>query len=162
MAVHSLGTRSYTKSCNTCGRTIRMQKLPSGSWMPLNLDETEHHCRRPPSRATPTRVRTQRPALPPRPAMSRPSTGRVRATAEQIFAKVQSPLVQQHEFCVRVVIHWGPNQLKCLTSIRSLDEPSNGALCDPRHAIFFGRDASVDTICTRIERWFYEHPDGMV
>jgi hypothetical protein len=154
-------TRVYTKVCNSCSRRIRMQKLPSGNWMPLNLDGTDHNCWHPPASAVWKRVRPQRPAPPPRPSLPRPSTGRIRATAEQIFTKVQSPLVQQHAFCVRAVIHWGPNHLKCLAAIRTLDEPSEGALCDPRHAVFFGRTDSLHDIERKLEGWFDSHPNGM-
>lgn len=75
--------------------------------------------------------------------------------------KVQSPLVQQHQFCVRAVIHWGPNHLKCLTAIRPLDDPSGGALCDPRHAVFFGRTDSPHDIERKLKDWFDSHQGGM-
>jgi hypothetical protein len=48
------------------------------------------------------------------------------------------------------------------SAIRPLDALAEGARCDPRHAIFFGRDESVEQICSRLERWFDEHPEGMV
>lgn len=140
-----------------------MQQMSSGKWTARNPDGSDHHCwKRPePMKAT-VMAPKQLSAVPPRPSLVRPSAHRIHATAEQILRKVQSPLVQQHEFCVRAVIHWGPNQLKCLTTIRPIDEPSDGAMCDPRHAIFFGRNDSLDDIHRKMERWFNEHPDGMV
>lgn len=158
MATTSPALRSYFKTCRTCARRISMWQLPVGRWEAHNPDGSPHYCRAANVSLAP--VPKKRPTTSARHQVTRPPASRIHATAEQIFLKVQTPRVQQHEFVVRAVIHWGPNQLKCLTAIRPIDEPGDGALCDPRHAIFFGKNDSLDQIYSRLERWFDEHPDG--